>query len=61
MSEKRKVEDSELEKVHGGGGVMDPPGSDELEQVDDGTGGVKVDTHQGNLGNDMIPTQPDRE
>ena len=61
MSEKRKVEDSELEQVHGGGGVMDPPGSQVLEQVDDSTGGVKIDSAEVDFGNDMIQTQPSRE
>ena len=60
MSKKRNVEDSELEKVNGGSGVMDPP-SAELAEVAGLPDDAKFDTHQVDLGNDMILTETDRE
>ena len=62
MSEKRNVKDSDLEKVNGGGGVMDPP-SGELAQDGGGLGDVKkLDVAiQYDLSNDMIRTETDRE
>jgi len=60
MSEKRNVKDSELEKVNGGSGVMDPP-SGELAQDGGGLGDEKFDTGQHDISNDMIRRDTDRE
>ena len=62
MSKKRKVEDSELEKVTGGAGIMDDPGSEKFAEADSdlNEAGSEFETHNHNLGNDMIITDGDR-
>jgi hypothetical protein len=60
MSKKRNVKDSELEKLNGGSGVMDPPNV-ELAEVEGLPDDAKFDTHQVDLGNDMIRNDTARE
>ena len=63
MSKKHNVEDSELEKVTGGAGIMDDPQSEKLQEVvsGPGDGGSDFETHNFDLGNDMIITDGDRD
>ena len=60
MTKKRKVEDSELEHVSGGGGVMDPPDNQKLQEVSNNAGNSDLETTHHDLGNDMILTETDR-
>ena len=60
MTKKHDVKDAELEQVNGGGGVMDPP-DQKLAEVEGNSSDGKFATHQGNLENDMILTETDRQ
>ena len=60
MTKKHDVKDAELEQVNGGGGVMNSP-DQQLAEVEGNSVDEKFDTHQGNLGNDMILTETDRQ
>jgi hypothetical protein len=60
MTKKRNVEDSELEHVSGGGGVLDPPDTQKLQETNSSGSASELATTNHDLGNDMILTETDR-
>ncbi len=60
MTKKRNVEDSELEHVSGGGGVLDPPDTQKLQEASTNAENSELESHNHDLGNDMILTETDR-